>query len=101
MWETWKAHHKTRNTYFKFELESVTQSQCTSLVGDLDNFGGRLGKFSQQNIWVNSDTMACETHGIHSTRHNGDGLPPHQRVDRKRETRHGTRNFCLEDELCH
>ena len=30
----------------------MTQSQCTSLVGDLDNFGGRLGKFSQPNILV-------------------------------------------------
>ena len=29
--------------------------------------------------------MACETHGIHSTLHNGDGLQPRQWVDRKRE----------------
>ena len=94
MWETWKAHHKTRNTYFKFEPESVTQSRCTSMVEDLDNFGGRLGKFSQQNIRVNSDTMACKTHGIHGTVHKGDASPPRQRVDRKRETRHETRIFC-------
>ena len=62
------------------------------------NIDGRLGQFWSKTWKVfvtkhigNNDTMACETHGIHSTRHNGDGLPPHQRVDRKRETRHGTR----------
>ena len=33
----------------------------------------------------NNDTMACETHGIHSTLHNGDGTQPRQWVDRKRE----------------
>ena len=52
-WETRKAHHhKMRNIYFKFEPESVSHSQCTSLTGDLDSFGGRLGKFSQQNVLV-------------------------------------------------
>ena len=78
MWETWKAHHKTCNTYFKFEPLSVTQSQqCTSLVGDFDSFGGRLAKVFATIHIGNNDTMACETHGtcethgIHSTLHNG------------------------------
>ena len=50
----------------------MTQSQqCTSLVGDLDSFGGRLAKVFATIHIGNNDTMACETHGIHSTLHNG------------------------------
>ena len=55
-------------------------------------FGGRLGQFWWKTWKVfatkhigNNDTMACETHGIHSTLHNGDGSQPRQWVDRKRE----------------
>ena len=46
-------------------------------MGDLDSFGGRLGKFSEQNILVIMIQWLVK--------HNGDGSPPRQRVDRKRE----------------
>ena len=54
-------------------------------MGDLDSFGGRLAKVFATIHIGNNDTMACETHGIHSTLHNGDGSQPRQWVDRKRE----------------
>ena len=69
---------------------------------------GRLGQFWWKTWKVfgtkhigDNDTMACETHGIHSTLHNGDGSPPRQRVDRKREIRHRIRIFCLGVDMCH
>ena len=72
MWETWKAHHKTRNTYFKFEPESVTQSRCTSLVEDLESFRNKTyGLIVIQWLVKHMVYMVQSTRGMHRHHVNG------------------------------